>query len=134
MKIDQEAIKRLCLAICELKEDIKAISKMKLPRRPETKGIIKFGEYEQYKQEHEEYKKAKIEQEHIKPDKEARLATFEQELRNMIPLANTWFITDDEKYAIGYETNDWPTGQPTTYCIENPVIKDLKDLKHRIIN
>ena len=63
---------------------------------------------------------------------EKNIDVLKKQLIHMLPSSNVWFITDDEKFAIGHQSTDWPMDDGRLMIINNPKIDDLYEIHHQI--
>jgi hypothetical protein len=63
-----------------------------------------------------------------------KIFEINQTLINYLPASHTWFLTEDEKYAIAIQRSDWPMDPPKLKIVENPDIDALPELKLQIVN
>lgn len=57
-----------------------------------------------------------------------------EDLMNYIPNRLTWFITEDESYAVAIQISDWPGDPPKLIIKTNPVVDELPVLRCQIVN
>lgn len=120
--------------ILDLQEKIKEINDIVVPPFPKKPIACKSEEWNTYISNKNEYdlcvKRKGGELDELKMKLEVR----KKEMIALLPASNVWFISDDEKIAVGHRSNDWPSSIGDILIVENPVIEDLKEIHHQIVN
>ena len=118
----------------ETKKKIKEIKEMVVPPFVEKPIAVYAKDWNEYQKKRGEYDRAVYAKgEGLKAEEEKKKSLW-NDIKEMLPQSNIWFVTDNNKYAVAHQSNDWPMDEGKLHIMENPVITELKEIRHQIIN
>ena len=121
---------KLGLAIREYLAAKKACeNKPKEPAAPKAQNSYKAAEWNQYQKDRADYNLKIQKYRELIVSIETRLKEAYKALLDKMPRSLTWFVTEDERFAVALQTSDWPMDPPKLLLRENPVIDQLPPLK-----
>lgn len=130
----QEDLIKKVEAYLETGKELKTIEATVVPEFPVKPVACKASEWNDYIGKKDAYDKAA----HFKGAHKKSVEKVRDDIKSdiiaMLPSSNVWFITDDEKYAVGHRTNDWPSSKGDLMIVMDPVKEDLKEIHHQIVN
>lgn len=114
--------------------DLKTFTLPPEPMRPEKQKAYTTDEWNYYVKSSNSYNQLVQLRKEGAERNEAEIKLVNEKLLSLIPVAHTWFLTDDKKYAFAKQCSDWPGDFPKFKYVAHPVIEDLPELKMEIVN
>lgn len=118
----------------DLKAKITEIDNMICPPFPVKPIAATLDEFDNYKKLKAEYDGVVNLKGTDKKDLEKHRDEIKLEIIKSLPASNTWFLMDENKIAIGHRSDDWPSSHGDLLIVKNPIIEDLKEINHQVIN
>lgn len=118
----------------ELRAALKRIEELVVPPFVNRPIACKANEWNSYLVKKNEYDQAVHTKSVELKEVETSFSKIKSQLREMLPVSNVWFVTDNDKYAIGHQSCDWPMSDGTLMIEKNPKIEELNEIVGRVSN
>ena len=118
----------------EVISEIDRIAKIVVPQFVTKPIACKVDEWNHYVKSKKMYDEATDQKGSVLESEKKKLKEINQEIINMLPQSCIWFVSNDEKYAVAHRSDDWPSSIGNLLIIENPIVDELTEVHHQIVN
>lgn len=134
MKKTENEIIEMIESYLKLESNIKEIDNLICPPYVSKPIAATLEDFEKYQNQKNEYDNVVDLKGNQKKKLEKQLQELKFELIKSLPQSNVWFLLDNKKIAIGHRSDDWPSSLGDLLIVKEPIIEDLKEIHHQIVN
>ena len=118
----------------EMQKDLKKIRDLVVPEFIKKPIACKASEWNNYLSHKNEYDSAVYQKGEFLVNLKSEIKSNKLKIIEMLPSSNVWFITDDDMFAVGHRSNNWPSSDGDLLVVKNPIIEELKEIHHQVVN